>query len=268
MKTYMSVLPGKSTLAWQHFNEFEKRLAQHRDRFFKTEAFPFAGFSNVTLSLAGPFIRTPEQAPDAAFAPEYTVNGPTKNAPGSGNAPMKTSAAIANAPTKTIPLTGGVQMMDELIAYYHLPDSTAETFYITTELYSESAKEIHAWIGFETVARSTRLSAGIPAAGKWDANGGEVWVNGEPLPAPKWLQPGAYRYLTHTWERPGNEIPFTDEEFFWSRPPVAIALRKGWNQVMIRVPRSYKEQNWQCAFVPVKPGANGRWVEDTSLRFR
>lgn len=257
VKTYMSVLPDKSTVAWQHFNEFEKRLAVHRDRFFKTEAFPFAAFSNVTMSLVGPFIRMPDQTPDAAFAPEDIGNGQTKNV-----------AAIANAPTKTIPLTGGVQMIDELIAHYHLPDSTDETFYITTELYSESAKEIHAWIGFETAARSTRLSAGIPAAGKWDANGGNVWVNHQQLPAPKWLQPAANRYLTHTWFTPANEIPFTDEEFFWSRPPATISLRKGWNEVMLRVPRSYKDQNWQCAFVPVKMGPNGRWVEDTSLRFR
>lgn len=257
VKAYMSVLPEKNTLAWQHFNEFEKRLAVHRDRFFKTTPFPFAAFSNVTMSLIGPFIRTPDQAPDAAFAPEYTGNGSTK-----------IPAHTGNVPAKTIPLTGGVQMMDELITRYHLPDSTDETFYISTELYSESAKEIHAWIGFETAARSTRLSAGIPAAGKWDANGGNVWVNHQPLPAPQWLQPGANRYLTHTWERPGNEIPFTDEEFFWSRPPATIPLQKGWNKILIRVPRSYKEQNWQCAFVPVKAGPNGRWVEDMSLRFR
>jgi hexosaminidase len=246
VKAYMSVLPDKNTLPWQHFNEFEKRLAAHRDRFFKGEAFPFAAFSQVTLSLSGPFVITPDQAADTAMAPEATANGQTK----------------------TIPLTGGVQMMDELIAHYHLPDSTFETLYVITELYSETAKEIHAWIGFETPARSTRLSAGIPAAGKWDANGGNVWVNGQPLPAPQWLQPGANRYLTHTWEKPGNEIPFTDEEFFWSRPPATLSLQKGWNIIRIAVPRSYKEQNWQCAFVPVKAGADGRWVEDLSLRFR
>ncbi|NLU95506.1 family 20 glycosylhydrolase [Chitinophaga sp. Ak27] len=242
--SYMQVMPGKNTLAWQHFHEFEKRLAFHRDHYFTDTPFPFAAFSEVTLSLSGPFARTAGEPADASFAPEAGSMG------------------------TVYPLTGGVQMLPEVIKYYHLPDSTLETLYLSTEIYSETARQIYAWIGFETAARSTRLSAGIPAAGQWDANGGSVWVNGKPLPAPQWQQPGANRYLTHTWERPGNEIPFTDEEFFWSRPPAAIALQKGWNRILIRVPRSYAEQNWQCAFVPVKVGPNGRWVEDLSLRFR
>jgi hypothetical protein len=245
-RSFMEVMPAKNTAAWQHFNEFEKRLAIHRDRYFKEEPFPFAAFGNISMMLTGPFIRTAQQPADTGFAPEYT----------------------ANAPTKTYPLAGGVHMISELMKYYQLPDSTFETVYLSAEIFSAAAKEIHAWIGFETPARSTRLSAGIPAVGKWDANGGNVWVNGVALPAPQWLQPGANRYLAHTWERPGNEIPYTDEEFCWSRTPAAIPLKKGWNKVLIRVPRSYAEQNWQSIFVPVKPGANGRWVEDTSLRYR
>lgn len=245
-RSYMLVMPAKNTLPWQHFNEFEKRLAAHRDRYFKKGPFPFAAFSHISMTLSGPFIRTTGQSAEAGFAPEH--NG--------------------NAPTTTYPLTGGVQIIPELIKYYGLADSTFETVYLSAEIYSAAAKQIHAWIGFETPARSTRLSAGIPATGKWDANGGNVWVNGTALPAPKWLQPGANRFLTHTWERPGNEIPYTDEEFSWSRPPAAIPLKKGWNKVLIRVPRSYKEQNWQCIFVPVKAGPNGRWVEDGSLSYR
>ncbi len=245
-RDYMLVMPAKNTIAWQHFNEFEKRLGWHRDRYFASVPFPFAAFSNVSMKLMGPFVRTAEQSPEEGFAPEHN--------PG-------TSAV-------SYPLTGGVHMIPELIKHYRLADSTFETVYLAAEIYSTKAKQAHAWIGFETPARSTRLSAGIPVAGKWDANGGNVWVNGIALPAPGWQYPGANRYLVHTWERPGNEVPYTDEEFSWSRPPAVLPLKKGWNKVLIRVPRSYKEQNWQCIFVPVKNGPDGRWVEDSSLSYR
>ncbi|CAL1518922.1 beta-N-acetylhexosaminidase [Chitinophaga sp. MM2321] len=246
VKTYLDVLPDRKTIAWQHFNEFEQRLANHRDRFFKKEPFPFVAFSDLTWQLYGPYIRTNDQPDSATFAPEKAGSNPGK----------------------AITVPGGIVMVKSLIEQYALADSALETIYVTTEVFSNTAREIHAWIGFETAARSDRMSAGIPAAGQWDANGGTILVNNKAVPAPQWLQPGANRSLMHSWGKPAEEVPYTDEEFYWSRPPAALQLKKGWNKIMMRVPRSYKRQNWMCVFVPVKLNGDGRWVEDRSLGYR
>ena len=154
---------------------------------------------------------------------------------------------------------------DALIDPVKKSDLANETMYITTNIYSAKTKTMHAWIGFETAVRSNRRSAGIPPIGKWDANGGTVWVNDKELPAPEWENPGGNRYLNPTWETPANEIPYTDEEFYWTRKPATIQIQKGWNKIRIRVPRTYKDQAWMSVFAPVKLDAHNRWVEDLSL---
>ncbi|WP_316815489.1 beta-N-acetylhexosaminidase [Pedobacter nyackensis] len=215
---YMAKLPASGSDAWKHFNEFEKRLANHRDRFFKQDPFPFAAFSNV----------------------EWKIEG-------QGN------------------ITGGVLNFDDLINSGQLKAPENDTINLSTYLYSDREKEIYAWVGFETAARSTRKSAGLPEQGKWDANGGYIQLNDKNLPGPTWSAPGQYRYLEHTWFSPPNEIPFTDEEFYWSRKPVKISLKKGWNKLKVHSKRSYKEQDWMFAFVPVKLNNEHKWVEDLSI---
>lgn len=246
---YMSVLPPVKTEAGKYFQEFEQRLANHRDRFFKSDPFPFVQFSQVKWHMSNPYLRAKDQPADVAFDPE------------------KTSGVSPEDHVKTKLVTGGVLRFNALINPSLLSPDANETVYITTNIFVPESRQIHAWIGFETAARSNRRSAGIPSLGKWDANGGTVWVNNKELEAPAWEHPGANRYLNPTWETPANEIPYSDEEFYWSRKPVAIQLNKGWNRILMRVPRTYKDQAWMSVFIPVKR-ANERWVEDLSLRFK
>lgn len=93
-------------------------------------------------------------------------------------------------------------------------------------------------------------------------------VNDEPLPAPKWKQPGKYRYLHATWSSPANEIPYTDEEFYWTRQPTEVPLKQGWNKILLRVPCGYVHQKWRFTFIPVKrDSADAGWIEDESMHF-
>jgi len=246
-KKYLDEMPPPETNAGRHFAEFEQRLARHRDRFFKTEPFPFVQSSQVHFRMVGPFIRSKEQPVEKAFEPEIDPGKPL--------------------PVTVRDLYGGVFRIDELIGQ-PLPGEAVETIYLETQIFSRKAKQIRAWVGFETPTRSSRKSAGIPPGGKWDANGGAIFVNGKELAGPQWQNPGGNRYLQETWFLPANEVPYTGEEFFWSRQPAAINLKTGWNKVVIRVPRAYRRQNWMAAFVPVKLDANRRWVEDLSLLFR
>jgi hexosaminidase len=244
---YMSVLPEKGTTAAKYFKEFETRLAKHRDQYFTDQYFPYVQFGNIEWQLTGPYYRDKTDSIYKAFAPENEIMDATADT------------------VKKIKITGGIIHPQGWMDAKPVSKEANETVYLTAYIKSDKAKTIHAVLGFETAARSNRRSAGIPANGKWDANGGTVFVNGKELTGPQWKNPGGNRYLRATWETPANEIPFTDEEFYWSRPPAAIPLKKGWNKILVRVPRTFRDQNWQFAFVPVKI-KNGRWIEDPSVK--
>ncbi|WP_026773499.1 beta-N-acetylhexosaminidase [Asinibacterium sp. OR53] len=243
---YMAALPAATSTAGQYFHEFEMRLASHRDRFFTGEPFPYARFGNIEWEMTGPYYRSSQQEPSTAFAPEKSDGGVDT--------------------VKVRKITGGVVRMEGWLDRSIITGGHAnETVYLKMYINSSEAKTIHVMTGFEAAVRSNRRSAGIPANGRWDANGGAIFVNGKELPGPQWQHPGGYRYLKPTWETPANEIPFTDEEFYWSRPPATIKLKKGSNTILVRVPRTYPDQAWMFAFVPVRMNAAGRWVEDGSV---
>ncbi|WP_158275270.1 family 20 glycosylhydrolase [Pedobacter sp. HMWF019] len=229
---YMKNLPAPNTEAGQYFKEFENRLSAHRDLYFQNDAFPFVQYSQVKWQLAGPSDTT-----------------------------LRVSESVK------LPVFGGVQRMEQIFPSESLKNEIKQTVTLFSEIYSAEQKTIHAWVGFETAVRSNRRSAGIPASGKWDANGGKIYINDVELPGPKWQQPGANRYLEPTWEKPGNEIPYTDEEFYWTRQPADIQLKKGWNTIKVTVPRTYADQAWMFAFVPVKKDGSGKWIEDLSVEF-
>ncbi|HEY9362415.1 MAG TPA: beta-N-acetylhexosaminidase [Chitinophagaceae bacterium] len=248
-QTYMNVLPPVGSTANKYFKEFEIRLSKQRKLFFTKEYFPYAAFGSVEWMMTGPFHRDINEAIDKDFLQEGVL--------------AKLPDSI---PVKKV--TGGILRFAELMNGKKLANPAMETVYLTAYIFSNKAKQIHAITGFETAARSNRRSAGIPLNGKWDANGGAIIINDKELPGPVWNNPGGNRYLQATWEQPPNEIPFTDEEFYWSRLPAAIQLQKGWNKIVVRAPRAYRDQNWIFVFVPVRKDANGYWIEDSSVHIK
>jgi hypothetical protein len=243
--TYINALPARGTAAFADFREFEGRLSKHRDRFFSDMHFPYVQFGNSEWILRGPYRRKPTDSAFQAFAPELDP---------------------ANDTGRLLTITGGILQMSNRTDPKALSVVPDETVYLTGYIYSEAAREMHAVLGFEAAARSNRRSGGIPQNGKWDANGGAVFINGRELPGPKWSNPGGHRYLNATWYLPPNEIPYTDEEFYWSRPPARIRLQQGWNEILVRMPRAYRDQRWHFAFAPVRQDQQGKWVEDPSIR--
>ena len=83
----------------------------------------------------------------------------------------------------------------------------------------------------------------MPKRGEWSAEGAEVRVNGEPIPPPEWKQPGlAAKEKIDVLER---DVPYMNDlletplvdELFALRAPTPTRFRKGWNHVMIRLPK-------------------------------
>ncbi|MEG2480083.1 MAG: family 20 glycosylhydrolase, partial [Mucinivorans sp.] len=156
--------------------------------------------------------------------------------------------------------TGGAVDMDVLCANNNIKVDAPMALTATTTIYSKADTTIRAWVSFETPARSNRISLGIPEQGQWP-QGFEVRVNGVAVEPPLWKEPGRYGINFNTWHSKENELPYTDEQFYWTRTPSYITLNKGENKVVVNAPKSFAGQRWSFAFIPLVINKNGVAVE-------
>lgn len=140
--------------------------------------------------------------------------------------------------------------------------------WMRTEIFVPRDTVINAWVGFDTPARSNRESAGIGYQGYWEADG-RLFVNdNEVFPPEKWKEPGKYQYNYATWFSPGNEKPYTNEQFAWMRKPAEISLKSGWNEIKLYCPKTIPGDTWFVTFIPVHVDAKGHVSEVKNIKFR
>ena len=90
-------------------------------------------------------------------------------------------------------------------------------------------------------------------AGKWNAKGAEIYLNGTPIPPPQWKQPGLQGGGT-------REKPLVDEPWM-VRQPLRVTLKKGRNELLIKLPRKGWKWSTTCFF----PNAEGLTFEAPAL---
>lgn len=76
--------------------------------------------------------------------------------------------------------------------------------------------------------------------GKWNAKGAEIYLNGRPVPPPRWAQPGLQGRGT-------IEKPLIDEPWM-VRKPLRVQLKKGRNELLIKLPRKGWKWSTTCFF--------------------
>lgn len=76
--------------------------------------------------------------------------------------------------------------------------------------------------------------------GKWNAKGAEIYLNGTPVPPPQWVQPGLSGWGT-------REQPLVDEPWM-VREPLKVQLKKGRNELLIKLPRKGWKWSATCFF--------------------
>lgn len=221
-------LPEKHTEAFRAFSLFEKRM----EMLSGDKPFPYWRDSFVEWTVFGPApTAARERVRDALLSGEK-ADGITDMQARGGNLYFRSRAEAEDLFSKTEP---------------------GNTVWAETKFYAEKAGTLYAMVGFDAPSRSTRRCSGVPGAGEWSQCETRIWLNGKEMENPQTYRlAGARRYERHTWHTPDNEIPFEDEEFWWTREPVAFPLQAGENTILIEQPYVGKFQSWGISFIPVE----------------
>lgn len=170
--------------------------------------------------------------------------------------------------TPTISTWGGAVDLDVLFASHKVKRRAAMDAWATTEIHCNRDTTITAWVGFEAAGRASRRGGGIGYQGYWENDGRILVGNTEIFPPNKWNEPGTYRLPYESWGHPEEELPYTDEQFYWMRTPAQVPLKAGWNTITLYCPLTFPDQPWSFAFVPVTVDKEGHVREATGITFR
>lgn len=199
------------------FAVFENRLLRHKELYFSGLPFPYVRQSGMKWKFFGPFVNAGDLS--ASFMPEQ--QGLDKD---------QLPAAFE--------AVGGTI----ILRHWWAPEVKGElenpqentTWYAYTKLWADQEGSKEFWIGFNNLSRS--YASDSPEKGSWDHRKSGIQVNGVPIAPPDWAQPGLKGDL---------EIPLTDEGYEF-RKPTKVRLKKGWNEVLIKLPiGSFKGADWK-----------------------
>ncbi len=239
---FLAKLPLSNDLSFNLFQNFEEKLIKHRDQYFQGKPFPYVKQTSIEWKLLGPFEITddvPIFPEKGTIEQEYQVKGKSYHWQG--------------------PFNGATIHINHFFGYPSYFIEKKGIVYATTKIWSPQDQTVGCWIGFHDWSRSGGRRGGpFPEQGKWHNTDPKVWLNGNLIEPPVWDHPGMA-------ER-SEDIPFTDENYFF-REPSKIALKKGWNQVLLKVPQYAPSWKWMFTFVPVKV-TNGNVSEVEGLMFK
>lgn len=209
-----NLFPNPSTPAGRALIEFEGRMLEHRNGQLKDE--PFCWWPNASMVW-----RVSEPA---AFEADTTG-------------------------LKWHTLYGGAVDVDAMLVTLGAEKPDSGEVWAETIITVPRDTVIRAQVGFDAPSRSNRISPGIGRAGEWEA-GSDIWVNGVRVEPPVWREPRAYAFHFNTWAKPEEELPYTDEQLFWTREPSKIHLKAGENRILLRARKVFAGQHWIFAFIP------------------
>jgi nitrogen fixation protein len=228
-------IKGPASDRYEAFSNFERKLIEHKKRYFNGLSFPYQKQSDIEWKMMGPFNNKGDV--NTTFTPEMPGYFDTLD--------IKRLPAVWGG---TIWLR---HFWDPVIKshFNNLDDST--TWYAYRKIFADAAGTYPFWIGFNNISRSHK--APTPPSGQWDDKGSRVWVNGTEVSPPSWKYAGRI---------PKDlEEPLYDEGYEY-REPTNIHLNKGWNEVLLKLPvRSFRSPNeipvkWMFTFVQVLDQAN------------
>jgi hypothetical protein len=225
---FLAKLPSPENPLFKEFQEFETRLTEHRDRYFHGKPFPYVKQTGISWKIYGPFDHQGEVDRNFSGEKEFQENIPVE---------YRNYAVLS-------PVFGGTIHVRH---FFGFPSWFAEkqgTVFASTNIWSPIDQQVGCWIGFHDWSRSGGRRGGpFPQLGQWHTTKPKVWLNRKLIEPPVWKNPGL--------KEKTEEIPFSDENYFF-REPATITLKKGWNEVVLKVPHGGTSWKWMFTFVPVK----------------
>lgn len=218
----------ENTNAYQEFKNFENRLLHHKHQYFSNKPFPYVKQTGLKWDLIGPFQN------GGNLTQSFDIE----------QQPYAKGLAVAKK------IEGGTIILrhwwsDIISGAINNPQQNT-TWYARTKIWSDTNQPKLFWIGFNNLSRS--YASNTPKLNTWDNLDSKVWVNHQVIAPPLWNHAGAKGHL---------EIPLTDEGYTY-REPMKISLKKGWNEVLIKLPvRDFKGEDWQnpikwmFTFIPI-----------------
>lgn len=219
------------------FANWESRFLFHKAHSLKGQPIPYVKQTNVRWRITDAFHNGGNNL--ASFAPEKIMLADTADIlPDSFVEKNKTyQTGIATGAGIYLRHTWGQSIIN---AYYKAP-AYNQTAYAWTYVYSPEEQTVGAQIEFQNYSRSEQDPA--PAKGKWDVMGSKIWLNGEEIPAPDYLNTGV--------NISNKEVTLKNENFP-ARKPIAVQLKKGWNLVFLKLPyinAATRLDKWMFTFV-------------------
>lgn len=224
---YWAKLPPKDTQEFNDFKTFEKKVITHRDLFFKGKEFQYITQTDKHWKLIGPFNHKGNV--ETSFPIEESIKD--------------TYNIDENPYTWTDNHTGGTIHLKHFFGFPAITKTNQGTYYAYTNIYAPEDVIQDFWVGFQGWSRSGGRRVGpTPKQGDWHTTKPKIWVNNKEIEPPIWKQPNLG---TRT-----DEIPFIDEDYFY-RSPTKIALKKGWNKVLLKIPQDRNSWKWMFTCIPV-----------------
>lgn len=208
-----TMMPDEDTESFKEFADFERRLLWHKDNTLADQPIGYVKQSNVRWRITDAFPNGGDLT--AVFPPE--TEG------------MQNEYTYADSTYHTRKANGaGIYLRHvwgpSLVPGFYENPQPDHTAYAFTRVYSPVDQE--AGLQFETQNYSRSEPDIAPLPGKWDYRESHIWVNGKDIEPPVW---------TANREVRSNENPLGNENLT-SRQPVKVNLKKGWNDVMIKLP--------------------------------
>ena len=224
---YLVKFPSPANPLHKEFDEFEERLTIHRDRYFKDKPFQYVKQSQIAWKIIGPFNNGSDVSRsfpvEDALKENYIIDGQKFSWTG--------------------PYYGGTIYISHFFGFPSWFSEKQGTVYASTTIWSPKDQQVECWIGFHDWSRSGGRRGGpFPQQGEWHTTRPKVWVNGNIINPPVWNNPGLGVKT--------EEIPFSDENYSF-RKPSQIILKKGWNNVLLKIPQDGTSWKWMFTFVPV-----------------
>ncbi len=202
------------------FAEFEDRLLWHKEHTLQGEPFVYMKQTDAKWRITDAFPNEGEL--DRVFPPEQSLLQTT-------TPEEEDTTYIYNGQTystRTI-IGNGIYLRHvwgTLVPGFYPHPQENSTAYASRWVYAHHVQ--NAQLLFETQNYSRSESDFPPLQGTWDYRHSHIWLNGEEIPPPLWIN-------THTHR--DNEIPLRNENAA-SRSPATVHLRKGWNHIVVKLP--------------------------------